>query len=201
MAVPADQQPEREEMETDHITAIVKELDARRQIQEAMVSYARGVDRCDPDLIRAAFHPDGWDDHGSFAGPVEGFIDWVMKLHLEGFTWTSHEITNSHIEFSGDTARGETYVIATLRFEQEGETFDLVGHGRYLDLFEERDGRWKILKRRAVVDATRTEPVRDYAEHATDMQGGGDTLVDELTTGTRDANDPSYAHFHEEVGA
>ena len=31
--------------------------------------YCRGVDRCDEDLIRSAFHDDSYDDHGYWKGP------------------------------------------------------------------------------------------------------------------------------------
>ena len=45
-----------------------------QQIADVIYRYARGIDRLDFDLVRSCYHPDAYDDHGSFKGSVEAFI-------------------------------------------------------------------------------------------------------------------------------
>jgi hypothetical protein len=71
----------------------VEKLIARQEIADVIYRYARGIDRLDFDLVRACYHPDAFDDHGSFAGSVEDFIaaaetflpKWVICL----LKWTA----------------------------------------------------------------------------------------------------------------
>lgn len=165
--------------------AFLRELKARADINDALVRFCRGVDRGEAALILSAYHPDGCDDHGSYSGPVAGFIEWVMPM-LANFVWSQHYITNTLIEFDGDKANVETAVQVLMRYEQDGKLFDLVGCGRYLDRFECRDGAWKIVNRVTTGDWDRIDEVTAQME--------GD-LVKKLQQGTRDHNDPSYALF------
>jgi hypothetical protein len=165
----------------------LQRLTVRAQIHDAIMRYARGVDRCDKELIVSAFHPGATVDYTTFTGSPEEFADWVIPMHLNAFVWTTHLNVNHLVEFNGDRAVGETYVQATLRFERDGELFDLHGFGRYFDQYEPRDGSWLITYRRAIVDTERT--VRVPSENKTDLvQAIG-------APGTRDLNDLSYAHF------
>jgi SnoaL-like domain len=171
----------------DSVAARLNELTARAEIHDAIMRYARGCDRCDKDLIVSAFHPGATVDYTTFTGSPEEFADWVIPMHLNAFVWTTHLNANHLVEFSGDRAVGETYVQATLRFERDGELFDLHGFGRYFDQYEFRDGSWLITYRRAIVDTERT--VRVPSENKTD-------LVEAIgAPGTRDLNDLSYAHL------
>ena len=74
---------------------------------------------------------------------------------------TFHSIANqwTEVEVEGDSALGETYVIAasTSRDTGEGSSDTLTG-GRYIDQFERRDGAWKIAERSFVLDWTRSDP-------------------------------------------
>ena len=62
---------------------------------------ARGIDRCDADLVRAVFHPDATDDHGMYKGTAADFVPWVMEV-LAGMRRTQHMIGNVLIEVDGD---------------------------------------------------------------------------------------------------
>ena len=93
------------------------------------------------------------------------------------------------IEFDSALGRaaGEVYVQVTLRFDKDGELYDLHGHGRYFDQYELRDGKWLITFRRAIVDTERT--VRVPSENKTEL------VAAIGNPGTRDRNDLSYDHF------
>ena len=53
--------------ETDREAAI-DELLAKQEIRDALMRYSRGIDLLDPDLVKSAYHPDAYDDHGTFKG-------------------------------------------------------------------------------------------------------------------------------------
>src|SRR3954447_13570891 len=92
----------------------------RRRITDALHRYCRGIDRMDAELIRSAYHDDGYDDHGDyFRGTVDDYVPWVLDLLGQRFVSTMHVLSNISIEFpdreSGDVADKayvESYLIA-----------------------------------------------------------------------------------------
>lgn len=143
-------------------------LEDRAQIEDALLSYTRGVDRRDWDLVRSAYHVDAYDDHGAYKGGMDGFIDWLSRRHAF-IAHSMHYVTNLFIEFSGpDVALAETYFLAQQTMgEDAGESrLMLLGDkkvaedavilmeaaGRYVDRMERRDGRWAIAHRVTVFE-------------------------------------------------
>ena len=121
----------------------------RQEIWEAIVSYTRGMDRLDPDLVIKAFHPDAVDDHGTFRGNREELAQTGMAMHGAENSKTHHFLTNHHCELDGDTAHTETYFLYC-GAQEKGPT-DVLG-GRYLDDLERRDGEWKISNRLCFIE-------------------------------------------------
>lgn len=172
----------------------VRQLVAESQIRQAMCRYARGVDRLDSDLIRSAFHSDGWDDHGPFNGDVDGLIHWVTSRHAH-IPQSVHFLGNCSIEFADErVALVESYYIALLRLSGDAtETHaflhgqipdgdvELTVTGRYIDRFEERSQQWRIARRRNTFDNIRIVP-------ATSGSGSGVEYW-----GTRNRADAIYA--------
>lgn len=166
----------------------LEQLLARAEIQDCMARYARGVDRRDWAAVRATYHDDAVDDHGAFSGPVDTFIDWVSKRQ-ESVPAATHFLGNSLIEFVDDnTAAVETYYIATQRIPLLDRAVDLDVEvlGRYVDLFEKRDGAWKVQQRRVVYDTSRT-------------RGATNRTRNLGSVGSRDSSDPIYALL-EQIG-
>jgi SnoaL-like domain len=134
-------------------------LSAHIEIRQALVQYCRGVDRGDPDLIRAAFHPDAIDEHGDFTGLGWELADRLADSSADPETSGTHLLLNVYVEFDGpDDARVESYVLAhhPLRDDQ-GQEYMLVFAGRYLDHFQSRGGAWKIAARQVISDWYRRE--------------------------------------------
>jgi hypothetical protein len=134
--------------------------DIRKQINDALLSYCRGIDRLDSAAVLAAFHPGALlVDYGPEPIAVESFAEWVITSLAAKFVATKHRISNVSITFDGVEASVETYLLA-YHIEPVGSgetlhTFD----GRYLDHFTEVDGRWLIARRALRVDWSRIEPL------------------------------------------
>lgn len=143
-------------------------LEDRLGIQDALNRYVRGVDRRDWELVRSAYHADGWDDHGDYKGGIDGFIEVLKKRHAV-IEQSMHVIANCVIEFdSADGAVVETYFIVYQRISPaagDARTFHLRGRpcgpddavdrevvGRYVDRMTRRDGVWRVARRTVVFE-------------------------------------------------
>lgn len=169
-------------------------------IRDVMLRYARGVDRRDWALVRAAFFEDGEDDHADFKGTRDAFIAWVRERHdAPGLLTSTHFLGNCLVELaSGSVAAVETYFFARLEIAPQasehrsmldakhaGSTHNsrVEVFGRYVDRFEKRDGEWRIARRRTVFDAIQSQLV-DPADNV---------LNPAWTLGRRGTDDPVFA--------
>jgi hypothetical protein len=155
----------------------IQQLLDRHAIHEVLMRYARGIDRCDFELVEQCYHRGATDDHGRFKGTIEDFIPWV-KVQLDRFDSTMHFLGNVLIELDGDAAAAETYCIAYHRLK--GEDVDSIAGLRYVDRFDKRSGEWRIAHRDIVVEWNRVDPVA--------APGFGP----EYLRGHRDRSDPVY---------
>jgi hypothetical protein len=169
------------------------------QIRDVMLRYARGVDRRDWELVRAAFFEDATDDHADFKGRRDDFIRWVRERHdSPGLLKSTHFLGNCLVEFVSPTvALVETYFVARLEIAPEASGHRtmldakhlesdaisrLAVFGRYVDRFEKRDEVWRIAQRRTVFDAMESHLV----------EAGDNVLNPAWTLGRRDAQDPVF---------
>lgn len=135
-------------MESDELEV----LRAERAIARVVLCYARAVDALDFERLRECFHPDAQIHYGEiYSGPRDEAIAWLEDslCRLEG---TLHDFGAPWIELDleGGRARCETYSTNAARFpaNERGEIVLNVTGTRYVDLFERRDGEWRILERR-----------------------------------------------------
>lgn len=147
------------------------------------VTACRGVDRLDAELIRSAYHPDAFDDHGPFKGTREEFIAWVLPFMRREYASTSHHLSTQSIEVDGDVAHVETYAIVVQQKQSGEQTVQLVANTRYADRFEKRHGDWRIAHRIVIMDSARTDTVAAWV---------GTSPITSMTMGTRDTSDSSY---------
>ncbi|WP_068071751.1 nuclear transport factor 2 family protein [Novosphingobium lentum] len=151
----------------EHDSAVQGLLD-RQQIEDKLKLYCRAIDRLDVELLRSIYWPEGTDDHGSFVGNAHEFADFIMvdlrKRVIDGM----HAIMHSVIDVQGQFATAESYywayqlcpggVEAVTEFfgaryaaqhaDRIDGPHDFFCGGRYIDLFEQRDGEWKVLRRK-----------------------------------------------------
>jgi hypothetical protein len=159
----------------------LEELLARRQIEDLVMRYSRGIDRLDAEAVRSCYHPDGTDEHTGFSGPRDEFVTWVMAA-LSRFDGTMHLVCNHFSEVDGERAVAESYGLAyhwAEPFEEVRRNF--VSAFRYVDQLERRDGEWKIKARQAVREWTRAlDPA------------GWIPPEGKAPEGSRDGDDPVY---------
>lgn len=160
----------------------VEVLAAEAEIRDVLHRFSRGIDRCDWELIRSCFHPDGTDHHGDFYGGVDDFVAFA-SAGVARYRSSQHMIANILIDVRGDEARSEAYCVSRARLaaSQDLPERDVTMIFRYLDDLERRDGEWRILRRVCVYDSTRT-----------DLVGDGWPLPDGFRRGARDREDISY---------
>jgi hypothetical protein len=134
--------------EIDALRRDVAYLMDRAAIADCIASHARGCDRHDVDLITAAYHPDGTDEHGKVTNLGTEYGDWANQVHAATSQVHTHNITTHTVDIDGDDAHAESYVIVLLL---NGSTAQVIS-GRYIDRLERRDGQWRIAVRRSTVE-------------------------------------------------
>ena len=128
------------------------DLLSRDAIRRALVTLARGEDRRDAVLISSALWPDSVTDYGMYKAGFDDYLAWVVP-GAEAITCTQHVLGQSHIELDGAAAKVETQVISYHRVAYApGDEHDTCIGGRYLDVFEKRDGEWRIASRKMLYD-------------------------------------------------
>lgn len=128
----------------------IQSLLDRQDILDCLTRYCRAVDRFDTELLRSVYHEDAIDDHGSFLGDRDSFIDWALGYHRQHQLSHHHMIFNHSVELDGDQAHSETY---WLFFGENRSKPDTLAVGRYIDRFEKRAGRWAIAERVCVTES------------------------------------------------
>ncbi len=136
-------------------------LDIRANIEDALRSYCRGIDRLHPQSIEDAFHAgailEGYGAHEPMT--IEVFVPQVIASLRAKYVATQHRLSNVTTETSGDTALVESYVLAYhVAQHDDGRTLTTF-NGRYIDHFETRDGAWKIAHRTLRMDWSDVSPM------------------------------------------
>lgn len=148
----------------DALVARLEVLEAKEAIRDVMYRYARGADRGDVELFKSCYWPDATDCHWFWNGNAHEFADWVIAL-LREIPNSQHSITNPIITLDGDRAVAECqwYVIHHIPFDAD-RFIDQQAEGRYLDVFERRNGEWRILHRQTALEAFREHLVPDRSQ-------------------------------------
>lgn len=148
----------------------------RQQITDVIHRYCRAADRLDVELIKTTFWEDGAFDGGPSEGPILEIIAPFFENVVRHMWATSHHgVSNILIELDGDQAFVETYLTALhLSHPNHESRAALLGEenalaagfkdddvaeftfgGRYIDLFQRRNGEWRIFRRKIVPDWNR----------------------------------------------
>lgn len=150
----------------------IASLRAEAAIRSVVLRYCRAVDRRDFDLLRDCYHPDATDEHGSFTGTVDEYVEWVRPL-LAKYTMTMHFVGNLLVELDRpDRARAETYGIAVHRGDPVDPTANLTTGFRFIDRFERRSDDWRIARRVATTEWSRVDDAASWWQPPTSFRRG-----------------------------
>ncbi len=164
----------------------LREVTDREAIREVIHRYCQAVDRCDLEMLKGCYHPDGFDDHGFFAGNAHEFAEYVIPV-LAQIDSSCHAITNTRIQLEGDRAACQSQWSVIHRLRTDAGFTDFWHQGRYLDVFEKRDGEWKILHRVVASDFDRWSETPDVPAMLAAAAPKNAAL-----RGCRGSADPSY---------
>ncbi len=160
----------------------LQELVDRQKIWQVLQRYGRGLDRLDTELARSCYFDDAIEDHGTYVGTPDQFIEWANET-TRAFLNTHHGLMNHHCELKGDDAYAETYYLFIGVAKNPPH---LCSMGRYVDHFQRRNGEWRIANRVAMIENNFDLP--DSTLYALEA------IPDAATrpVGTRDRQDVSY---------
>lgn len=161
---------------------IREQLD-RDEIFRVMQRYARGLDRLDNELARSCYWDDAIEDHGSYVGKPDDFIQWADSTTL-AFQSTQHGILNHSCDLQGDDAYCETYYLFT---SKAAVAPHLMSSGRYIDHFQKRNGEWRIANRVCIIEAQ-----YELHDYVLSRLAPSAYAADEPCQASRDRNDVSY---------
>lgn len=134
----------------------LRELLEHQAIRQCLSRLARGEDRRDAELIRSCWWPNANFDYGVYRGSFDEYLAWVVP-GSDAISNTLHFLGQSHFQSDGERWRVETYALSYHRVAMgdgsgEDDERDTCIGGRYLDLFERRDGQWRIAERTMLYD-------------------------------------------------
>jgi hypothetical protein len=135
----------------------VQYIKDRQAILDIINQQSRGHDRHDAALQNDCFWEDGVDEHGQWITPGKQYGEWANETHAGGFTAHLHNLTTHTCEIDGDTAHCESYVMGIFQSRHQENTAQLMT-GRYIDRLEKRNGEWRIVVRRSVIEVVMSGP-------------------------------------------
>lgn len=134
--------------------------DARSEIAALINSWGFFRDQESWEKLLATFHDDGTISISWFDGPYKGFVAASRELAARSRnTIVKHHLGVPSIEVDGDRALSEVNVTIMVRARTPVGEVDTTSFARFHDRVEKRDGRWKILKRTAIYEKDRADPV------------------------------------------
>ena len=155
----------------------------RQEIWDVMQRYGRGLDRLDRELARSCYWDDAIEDHGTYVGRPDDFIEWANSCSLM-FETHHHGLMNHFCDLDGDNAHCETYY---LFIGKNAEPPHFMSMGRYIDHFQKRNGEWRIANRICLIECN-----YDLAASRVGTDGPSAYPPHESQPATRDRNDASY---------
>ncbi len=103
------------------------------------------------DQLRDLFHPDGTIEITWFEGLGSDFVDGSMRMGASDVR-TKHMVGTPVVTFNPAATRAIVETNAMIIGEHVKLNLGCVGHNRFYDMAEKRDGVWKLFKRQSIYD-------------------------------------------------
>ena len=141
----------------------------RLAIAEVVQNWALWRDAGDWERFRTVWHADGWMTATWFQGPAEQFIE-VSRAGFDKGVSILHFLGGTSVDVKERRAIAQTKMTISQRGPVDGVLVDVVCTGRFYDFFEQRDGRWAIVRRQPIYEKDRMDPVDPGARLALDPE-------------------------------
>ena len=143
-------------MDNDRIEQAV----ARSEVLEVAMRSWVHRDRGDWDELIDCFHPDARIVNSWFEGNAHEFIEGSRNM-MSGHDPSDsqkHFSGNRRVDTNGERALCEYYLTLHQRRRIDGYLFDLQTWSSVLDMFERRDGDWRVIGRWRIYEKDRMDP-------------------------------------------
>jgi ketosteroid isomerase-like protein len=142
---------------------------AKLAIREVVDDWVVASDSGDWERFATVWHDDGWMTATWFQGPATEF----QKARRAGFergVSIIHFLGATSVEVAGKRAIAQTKMTIDQRATVDGVVVDAVCTGRFYDFFEQRAGRWAIVRRQPIYEKDRLDPVEPGAKLVLDRE-------------------------------
>jgi SnoaL-like protein len=123
------------------------------------------------DWVRFAtvWHDDGWMSATWFQGPAREFIAASREGFERGVN-ILHTLGGSSCDIRGSRAIAQTRMTILQRAPVDGIVVDVACTGRFYDFFEQRAGKWAIVRRQPIYEKDRVDAVDPAARLVLDQE-------------------------------
>jgi hypothetical protein len=136
-------------------------------IREVVENWVLWRDAGDWARFATVWHADGWMTATWFQGPALEFIA-ASRAGFEQGVHILHTLGGWTCEVAGRRAISQVKMTIHQRAELDGILVDVACLGRFYDFFEQRAGRWAIVRRQPIYEKDRLDPVDPSAALALD---------------------------------
>ncbi len=125
-------------------------LEDRQQITDLITGWMHR-DLGEWDQLRDLFHPDGTIEITWFDGPASEFVDGSMRMGASDAR-TKHLIGTPVVALNASATKAIVETNAMIIGENVKLNLGCIGHNRFYDRVEKRDGLWKLFRRQSIYD-------------------------------------------------
>jgi len=131
------------------------------EIINLLMRWGHARDSDDWETLSACFHEDATIHLSWISGLAKDFVarSQAMAKARQPGTHQKHVFSGPWVRVNRDRAFSRCHVSLYSRTIWDGHPFDLESWMRFFDLLEKRDGVWRIIKRTAVYEKDRIDPV------------------------------------------
>ena len=136
-------------------------IEDEHHIASLLIRWGHARDSDDWDTLAGCFHDDATIHISWISGLAKDFVagSRAMATARKPGAHTKHVISGPWIRVNRDRAFSRCHANLYIRTTIDGYEFDLQSWVRFFDLLERRDGVWRIVKRTAVYEKDRMDPV------------------------------------------
>jgi SnoaL-like domain len=136
-------------------------MEDEHQIASLLIRWGHARDSDDWETLAGCFHDDATIHISWISGPAKDFVasSRAMAAARKPGGHSKHLISGPWIRVNRDHAFSRCHVNLYIRAIINGHEFDVQSWFRFFDLLERRDNIWRIIKRTAVYEKDRMDPV------------------------------------------